>query len=68
IYNNIFFLTATRNDQFNVAMHILKNEIKMYDDIPSKDKIKNVFKLPESAYYYTLLHFFKNLIVGFTCS
>lgn len=67
IYNNIFFLTETRNDQFNLAMHILKNEIKMYDDIPSKDNIKNVFKLPESAYDYTLLHFFKNWIVGFTC-
>lgn len=43
-------------------------KLKMYDDIPSKDNIKNVFKLPESAYDYTLLHFFKNWIVGFTCS
>ena len=67
IYNDIFFLTKTRNDQFNLAIHILKNDIKMFDDIPSKDNISNVFKLPESAYDYTLLHFFKNWIVGFTC-
>ena len=60
IYNNIFFLTETRNNQFNLAMNILKNNIKLYDDIPSKDNIKNVFKLPENAYDYTLLPFFKN--------
>jgi hypothetical protein len=60
IYKNIFFLTKTRNDQFNLAMHVLKNDLKMYDDIPSKENIKSVFKLPESAYNYTLLHFFKN--------
>lgn len=71
IYNNIFFLTETRNDQFNLAMDILKNDIKKYDDISSlrmKDNIKNVFKLPENAYDYTLLPFFRNWIVGFTCS
>jgi hypothetical protein len=68
IYNNIFFLTETRNDQFNLAMYILKNDIKKYDDISSllnlaparKDNIENVFKLPENAYDYTLLPFFKN--------
>lgn len=68
IYNNIFFLTETRNNQFNLAMHILKNDIKMYDDLPSKDNIQNVFKLPENPYDYTLLPFFKNWIVGFSCS
>ena len=68
IYNNIFFLTETRNDQFNLAMHILKNDIKMYDDLPSKDNIQTVFKLPENPYDYILLSFFKNWIVGFTCS
>jgi hypothetical protein len=68
IYNNIFFLTKTRNEQFNLAMHILKNDIKIYDDMPTKDNIQNVFKLPENAYDYILLPFFKNWIVGFTCS
>jgi hypothetical protein len=66
IYNNIFFLTETRINQFNLAMYILKNDIKLFDEIPSKDKIKDVFKLPVDAYSYTLLHFFKNWIVGFT--
>uniref|UniRef100_UPI0023F1BB47 homing endonuclease n=1 Tax=Leptographium wingfieldii TaxID=155675 RepID=UPI0023F1BB47 len=68
IYNNIFFLTETRVNQFNLAMHILKNDIKLFDEIPSEDKIENVFQLPSSPYDYTLLHFFKNWIVGFTCS
>nr|QJQ35281.1 LAGLIDADG endonuclease [Fusarium ficicrescens] len=68
IHNNIFFLTETRINQFNLAMHILKNDIKMFDQIPSRDNIEDVFKLPESAKDYTLLYFFKNWIVGFTCS
>jgi len=66
IHNNIFFLTDTRINQFNLAMHILKNDIKMFDQIPSKDNIEDVFKLPKDAKGYTLLHFFKNWIVGFT--
>lgn len=68
IHNNIFFLTETRSNQFNLAMHILKNDIKMFDDIPSRDNIKDVFKLPEDADSYILLPFFKNWIVGFACS
>ena len=60
IHNNIFFLTETRFNQFNLAMHILKKDIKMYDEIPSRDNIKDVFKLPKDAKSYTLLHFFKN--------
>lgn len=68
IHNNIFFLTETRVNQFNLAMHILKNDIKVFDEIPSKDNIEDIFKLPEDAHGYTLLHFFKNWIVGFTCS
>jgi hypothetical protein len=67
IHNNIFFLTDTRINQFNLAMHILKNNIKTYIDIP-KENIQDVFKLPNSPYDYTLLHFFNNWIVGFTCS
>ena len=68
IHKNIFFLTETRINQFNLAMHILKNDIKVFDDLPSKDNIENIFELPEDANGYTLLHFFKNWIVGFTCS
>jgi hypothetical protein len=60
IHNNIFFLTETRINQFNLAMYILKNDLKMFEDLPSRDNIKDVFKLPEDAKGYTLLHFFKN--------
>ena len=68
VYNNIFFLTENRINQFKLAMHILKNDIKMFDAIPSIDKIETVFKLPENPYDYTKLDFFKNWIVGFTCA
>nr|UFJ43963.1 LAGLIDADG endonuclease [Cordyceps tenuipes] len=68
LYNNIFFLTETRINQFNLGMYILKNDIKMFDNLPSKNNIENVFKLPEDANGYTLLPFFRNWIVGFTCS
>lgn len=67
LYNNIFFLTETRINQFNLAFNIIKNDIIKFDDIPQKE-IKEVFKLPEDAYGYTKLHFFRNWIVGFTCS
>jgi hypothetical protein len=60
IHNNIFFLTDTRINQFNLAMYILQNDIKMFDDLPSRENIEDVFKLPENANGYTLLPFFKN--------
>lgn len=68
IYHKIFFLTITRIDQFNLAMYIMKNDIKMYNKIPSINTIPVVFDIPKTPLDYTLLHFFKNWIVGFTCS
>jgi hypothetical protein len=68
MHNNIFFLTETRNNQFNMAVWIMKNDIKMYDQIPSKNNIENVFELPKDANSYTILPYFKNWIVGFACS
>ena len=68
LYNKIFFLTNTRINQFNLAMFIFKNDIKIYDQIPDINKIPAVFEIPKNPFYYTLLHFFKNWIVGFTCS
>ncbi len=68
IYNNIFFLTNTRRDQFNLAMYILEKDIKMYKEIPDRNNIPTVFELPKNPCDYTLLHFFNNWIVGFTCS
>jgi len=66
LYHNIFFLTETRASQFNLAMYILENNIKRHEDIP-KD-IPNKFELPKSPLDYTLLPFFNNWIIGFTCS
>jgi len=68
LYNNIFFLTITRVDQFNLAMYILKNDIKLYNEIPNVNNIPTIFEIPNNPFDYTLLHFFKNWIVGFTCS
>lgn len=68
IYNNIFFLTETRAKQFNLAVHILKNNIKIYEQLSSEENIKEIFKLPKNPFIYTELFFFKNWIVGFTCS
>ena len=66
LHHNIFFLTETRINQFNLAMFILKNDIKLYSEIPLK--VDNIFELPKDAKSYTLLHFLENWIVGFTCS
>lgn len=68
IYNNIFFLTNTRFKQFNLAMYILKNDIKLYNEIPDEKNISPIFELPINSSDYILLDFFKNWIVGFTCS
>ena len=66
LYNNIFFLTETRTDQFNLAMHILKNDLRTFDKIP-KD-IPAFFELPKTPFDYTKLLFFRNWIVGFAMS
>ena len=68
IYNNIFFLTDTRINQFNLSMYIFKNDIKTYNEIPDITNIPSVFEIPKNPRDYTLLPFFKNWIVGFTCS
>lgn len=68
IHHNIFFLTNTRRDQFDLAMFILKKDIKMYEQIPNKQNIPTMFKLPETPLDYTILSFFENWIVGFTVS
>lgn len=67
IYNNIFFLTNTRIGQFNLAMYILKNDIKLHSEISDVNNVPFVFEIPKNPVDYTLLPFFKNWIVGFTC-
>ena len=58
LHHNIFFLTNTRREQFNKAMFILQNNIKMFSEIPSI--IPNIFPLPLTALDYTKLPFFNN--------
>jgi hypothetical protein len=41
-------------------MFILKNDIKIYDQIPFKENIPTLFELPKTASDYINLGFFKN--------
>ena len=67
VYNKIFFLIRNRSNRFNLCMFILENDIKKYDEIYTKN-IPFVYPIPKKAKDYTSLHFFKNWIVGFTCT
>ena len=60
IYHNIFFLTNTRRDQYDLAMFILKNNNKIYDDIPNLKDIRRLYELPVNPSDYLNLPFFKN--------
>lgn len=66
IEKKIFFLTNTRADQFNLAMYILKNDIKLFNQISNVNKVPAVFNTPTNPTDYTMLDFFYNWIVGFT--
>ena len=68
IHNNIFFLTKTRSNQFNLCMYIFEKSIYNYEDISDLNNIPNVYKIPDNPLNLTLLSFFKNWIVGFTNS
>ena len=68
LYHNIFFLTETRANQFNLAMHILKKDIRTFDVITSTENVPISFELPKTPLDYTKLLFFKNWIVGFAMS
>ena len=47
-------------------MFILKNDLKLYDQIAHYKEIPTIFKLPKTALDYLSLAFFKNWLVGFT--
>ena len=66
IHHNIYFLTESRRAQFDLAMFILKNEIKHYNQISQIKEIPTIFELPKTALEYLSLAFFKNWLVGFT--
>jgi hypothetical protein len=67
IHHNIFFLTETRRSQFDLAMYILNNNLKFFNQIPDNNLNYEVnFCLPKTALEYIKLPFFKNWLVGFT--
>jgi len=65
LYHNIFFLTKTRVEQFNLAMYIFKENVKLYSLIENRKDIPVVFIQPKTAVGYINLPFFKNWVVGF---
>ncbi len=60
IHHGIFFLTETRRAQFDKAMFIFKNDIKLYDLVPNIKEIPTEYELPITPYNYLELAFFKN--------
>lgn len=66
IHHEIFFLTETRRAQFDRAILIFRNNVKLYDQISNNKEILSIFKLPETSSDYLKLNFFKNWLVGFT--
>jgi hypothetical protein len=66
IHHNIFFLTNSRRDQFDLATHIFKNNLKLFEEIPKINYIFSIFKLPDAASDYLNIKFFRNWVVGFT--
>lgn len=66
-FHKIFFLIKARRIQYNKALYILKNGVKLYDEI-YLNNIPNEFNLPESSYEYLNLNFYKNWLIGFTNS
>lgn len=66
IHHNIFFLTNSRRDQFDLSMFIFINNIKLYNQIQNMKEIPIIFKLPKFASDYLNLKFFKNWLIGFT--
>ena len=60
LHHNIFFLTETRNNQFNTAIVILKENIKTFDEIPVINTISKRFDLASNSGNYLKLTFFKN--------
>lgn len=60
LHHNIFFLTETRNNQFNTAMTVLEQDIKTFDNIPNVNATNKIFNLPNNPQDYIKLSFFRN--------
>jgi LAGLIDADG endonuclease len=59
-YHNIFFLTNTRINQFELAMYILENNIILFSDITTVSLFTQKIFLPTTALGYYQLPFFFN--------
>ena len=68
LYHNMFFLTETKTNQFNLAMYILMNNLRTFDKISSIEDVPAFCELPKTPLDYTKLLFFKNWLVGFAMS
>lgn len=70
IHHKIFFLTRFRKFQFDLAMYIFINNIKLYEQISDKKEkekeIPTIFELPSVALDYYKLAYFKHWLIGFT--
>ena len=66
IHQDIFFLTESRRAQFDLAMFIFNNDLKLFNQISCFNKVPTIFELPKTASDYLSLAFFKNWLVGFT--
>lgn len=66
LLHNIFFLTQTRKSQFELAMYIFYNNIKLYEKIADITNVPTIFSLPNSASDYLNLKFYFSWLVGFT--
>jgi hypothetical protein len=66
IHHKLIFLTNKRREQFDKALYIFKNDIKIFKDIPVAVNIPSLYPLPINAEEYLNLNFFYNWIVGFT--
>lgn len=59
LHYNIFFLTDTRRNQFSLAMHILKMDIRTFDAITPIENLPISYKLERPCDYINL-PFFRN--------
>lgn len=66
LHHGFFFLTKTRRAQYDLAMYIFNNNVKIYTELPTV--APNIKELPSSALEYTNLPFFKDWVVGFVCA
>ena len=66
IHHKIYFITESRRAQFDLAMFIFNNDLKLFNQISCFNKVPTIFELPKTASDYLSLAFFKNWLVGFT--